>query len=317
MAAASGQPQDTNSKKAVTPQQRRLFTILGILGALALLGGVLSMTGLIGGGGEPPAPAVAPVAAGGATANAATGAASPAANTVTLAGVGGVAPGIDPTTGAPTAGVATGAAAPAGTGASALPQGVQRFRPDPFQQAYFLPTPVPTLPPPLLPVDIPSPTDVEPVFLPGVPGGSAALQRPLNLPPVKITRLDEGARRPSGAFPPRRTLGGGATGGGGAGVPDPSYDKRLSGVVIADGVRAILEIQGPAGPISRVVQPGDEVEGITVLNIQRFNDGTRTVTRMLIRENGEERTVELRAGVPIAPPGGAPGTGGFEGVPPV
>jgi hypothetical protein len=82
---------------------------------------------------------------------------------------------------------------------------------------------------------------------------------------------------------------------GGSGVPSPSTDKRLSGVIIADGVRALLEIQGPDGPITRVVQPGDEVDGITVLSIQRYNDGTKTVTRMLIRENGEERTVDLRA----------------------
>jgi hypothetical protein len=54
------------------------------------------------------------------------------------------------------------------------------------------------------------------------------------------------------------------------------------------------------------VQPGDEVDGITVLNIQRFNDGTRTITRMIIRENGEERSVDLRA----APTGGAGGAGG-------
>lgn len=302
MAAASGQPQDTQIKKGVTPQQRKLFTGLGVAGALALIGGGLLFSGILGGKGADDG-TVAAVA--NTVPNAVSGA--PISAPITTDGTGtAVAPGIDPS---------TGVAVPFAATTSAVSQPVQRFRPDPFQQAYFIPTPVPTLPPlppPPPPVFIPSPSEVEPIFLPGISGGNSELQRPLNLPPVRIARLDEGTRRPSGAFPPRRTLGGP----GGAGVPDPSYDKRLSGVVIADGVRAILEIQGPAGPISRVVQPGDEVDGITVLNIQRFNDGTRTVTRMLIRENGEERTVELRAGVPVVPaggafPGGAPG-GGFR-----
>lgn len=123
-------------------------------------------------------------------------------------------------------------------------------------------------------------------------GGSRRAPQAFNLPPVSINRLDEAARRPTDAFPPRRTTGGGSTAGG---AISPSLDKRLSGVVIGDGVSALLEIQGAQGPVTHVVQPGDEVEGITVLNIQRYNDGTRTVTRMLIRENGEERSVDLRA----------------------
>ncbi len=290
MAAANGQTQDTQAKQGLAPQQRNLFIGLGALGLLALIGGGLYFGGVIGGGG------------GDATTVAATNAASaPSPGTTTgapLAGSGGA--GIDS---------ATGAAAPAtGATTATVSQPLQRFRPDPFQQAYFIPTPIPTLPPEI-PVPLPLPSEVEPIFIPGVPGGNAELQRPLNLPPVQISRLDENLRRPSSAFPPRRTLGG--AGEGGAGVPEPSYDKRLSGVVISDGVRAILEIQGPGGRVSRVVQPGDEVDGITVLNIQRFNDGTRTVTRMLIRENGEERIVELRPGVPVGPPPGAGGEGGF------
>jgi hypothetical protein len=300
MAAASGQQKDTKTKKEVTPQQRKLFMGLGAVGVFALLTGGLFMSGVLGGGAAEDTGA--PTAANAAPAGEATAlAADPG-------GAGAVAPGIDAAAGA----VAPGAAAATST-VTSVPQAVQRFRSDPFQQAYFIPTPVPTLPPPPPPVDIPSPSDIEPVFLPGVSGGNAELQRPLNLPPVRISRLDEATRRPSGAFPPRRTSGGP----GGASVPDPAYDKRLSGVVIADGVHAILEIQGPTGPVSHVVQPGDEVDGITVLNIQRFNDGARTVTRMLIRENGEERTVELRAGAPVAPAGGGfpGGPGGFPGGP--
>lgn len=284
MAAASGQHQDTNTKKEITPQQRQLFMGLGVAGALALLAGGLFMTGVIGGGGGS---ATTPTTA---TASVSPSSSRETGATTTSPGASGLTSGISPS-GASAAGI--GAGVPATT--TLVPQAVQRFRPDPFQQAYFIPTPVPTLPPVPPPVPIPAPADVEPIFVPGIPGGNAELQRPLNLPPVKISRLDEALRRPSSPFPPRRTLGGP----GGAGLPSPSYDKRLSGVVIADGVRAILETQGPAGPVSRVVQPGDEVDGITILNIQRFNDGTKTVTRMLIRENGEERTVELRAGAPI------------------
>lgn len=296
MAAASRQPQDTSTtKKQVTPEQRKLFIGLGVIGALALIVGAIYLPGLISGRGSTSA---VPVAT-----NAATG--DLAANMVSLSGSGEggtVSPGLDGGLGAPATGATT----------TVPPQALARFRRDPFQQAYFLPTPVPTLPPVPAPpplVDVPRPSEVTPLAIPGFPGGSSTtLQRPLVLPPVSISRLDQGTRRPNEAFPPARTLGGS---GAGAGVPSPSYDKRLSGVVIADGVRAILEIQGPAGPVSHVVQPGDEVEGITVLNIQRFNDGTRTVTRMLIRENGEERTVDLRAGVPLAQ-GGPEGQGGPE-----
>lgn len=283
MAAASGQPQDiSKAKKQVTPEKRKLFVGLGIAGALALIAGGIYLPGLLSGGKS--TPAEVPVA----LANAASG--TSATGEIPPSGEGGaVSPGLDGGSGASAAAATT----------STAPQGLARFRRDPFQQAYFLPTPVPTLPPPPPPptpepiIDVPRPAEVTPLALPGLSGGRAAEQRPLILPPVSINRLDQGSRRPTEAFPPART-----SSGSGSSVPSPSYDKRLSGVVIADGVRAILEIQGPNGPVSRVVQPGDEVEGITILNIQRFNDGTRTVTRMLIRENGEERTVELRAGAP-------------------
>ncbi|PQV64906.1 hypothetical protein B1R32_103173 [Abditibacterium utsteinense] len=301
MAAASGQTQDTSkAKKQVTPEQRKLYVGLGIVGVLALITGAIYLPGLLSGS-RSTAVTTPPVAI-----NAATGTSAP--STLPLSGdAGQVSSGMDGAMGMSTS-----------AGTTTLPsQALARFRRDPFQQAFFLPTPVPTLPPPPLPpapVNIPSPSDVPPLILPGFNGGSAELQRPLNLPPVSIDRLEQGARRPTEAFPPARTLGG-----IGGGVATPSYDKRLSGVVIADGVRAILEIQGPAGPISHVVQPGDEVDGITILNIQRFNDGTRTVTRMLIRENGEERTVELRAGPPQTQSGfggiGGPNSFGPPGAP--
>jgi hypothetical protein len=145
------------------------------------------------------------------------------------------------------------------------------------------------------------------LILPGAPARSAELQKPLILPPVSITRLDEAARRPTDAFPPRRSVGAGS----GGGTINPSFDKRLSGVVIGDGVRAILEIQRGTEVVTHVVQPGDEVDGITVLNIARYNDGTRTITRMTIRENGEERSVDLRASPqPLTGAAGGPGAPG-------
>ena len=100
-------------------------------------------------------------------------------------------------------------------------------------------------------------------------------------------------------------------------MTSPSFNKRLSGVVIGNGVRAILEISGGATPKTYVVQPGDVVEGITVLSISRFNEGGNQVTRMLIRENGGERYVDLKPGPPrtaAGAEGGAPGAPGFGGL---
>lgn len=317
MAAASGQPQDTpKTKKAVTPEQRKLYAILGVVGALALVGGGVFSSGMLSGGSDTSA------------------ADTPAATTTTSPESPPPSPGADGAAGEVDAGTPAGAPTAATTAATvqgvAFP--VARFRRDPFQRVYFIPTPLPLPPPPPTPappVVLPPPVAVprfdevspmspgglpgglSPIGLPGASGGgqSASSQQPLNLPPVSFNRLNQTTRRSSNndAFPPRRTVGGGG-GGGGAG-PSPSFDKRLSGVVIGDGVRALLEIQGPRGTVTRVVQPGDEVDGVTVLNIQRFNDGTRTVTRMLIRENGEERSVELRAGQNVNPgnPEGAPG----------
>ncbi|HEX9996616.1 MAG TPA: hypothetical protein VGB45_05705 [Abditibacterium sp.] len=272
MAAASGQQQNTpeKAKKVVTPEQRKLYTQLGVVGFLALIAGGIYLPGMLSGDSTPESPQ------------------TPAAVTPP--------PGmVDPPSadGPPTGNAPSGdevAPAPVAQ-VTTVSQPLARYRPDPFQQPYFIPTPTPVPPPIPPPVGIPTPFQISPVALPGNSGIAQTAQQPLNLPPVSINRLDETARRPTDAFPPRRSVG--AV--GGSGVPSPSTDKRLSGVIIADGVRALLEIQGPDGPITRVVQPGDEVDGITVLSIQRYNDGTKTVTRMLIRENGEERTVDLRA----------------------
>ena len=275
MAAPSGQQdKPKKEKKEVTPEQRKIYTQLGVIGVLALVAGVMYLPGMLSGGSTPDLPEAPPSTAETAANNAVT----------PPEGGAGAADGAKPE---------TAAAATAPVVQAAVAQPLARYRSDPFQQPYFIPTPTPVPPPLPLPVGIPSPFQISPIALPGGGGGaSQSASQPLNLPQVRINRLDETVRRPTDAFPPRRTVGAGGNSGG---VPSPSSDKRLSGVIIADGVRALLEIQGPGGPVTRVVQPGDEVDGITVLSIQRFNDGTRTVTRMLIRENGEERSVELRA----------------------
>lgn len=112
-----------------------------------------------------------------------------------------------------------------------------------------------------------------------------------------------------------------------------SPNKRLAGVIIGDGVSALLEItvgdtssgeggsggsggsgsggsgSGESGAsaqvITRVVQPGDDVDGIKILKINREFDNGRPVTRMYIRENGQDRYIDLR---PSPTP---PTTGGF------
>lgn len=290
MAAPTGQTQDTKTKKEITPEQRKLFTQLGIVGALALVAGGLHLSGVLSGGssGTAVAPPVTPDAT---TTNAASGAAAPGAAdpgpaasgaaTGAAGGAAGAAPGaVNPGDGAP---------APAAPGAPTL----TRFSRDPFQQAYFLPTPTPLPPPVPPPVSVPAP-DLAPFAVGGVglPGGPAGNSpdafASLHLPPVVIGRLNQSTSSSVDLLPPRRA------GAGSNASPTVSTNRRLSGVVIGEGVRALLEIQNGTSTVTRVVQPGDEVEGITVLSIGRFNDGTRTVTRMIIRENGEERSVELR-----------------------
>ena len=194
------------------------------------------------------------------------------------------------------------------------------FPPPPTPAPPPLPTPTPPPPPPR-PVEIPLPDAVDVPGLGGsgvfgggtepgfaVPGasGSSAIDRPLILPKVVIPRLNSTKIAPTNAFPPPRS-----SSGAGSGEATPSYNKRLSGVVIGNGVRAVLEISGGLTPKSYVVQPGDVVEGITILNIRRYNEGGTQVTRMLIRENGGERTVDLKPGPPRTAPGGE--LGGPEG----
>lgn len=121
-------------------------------------------------------------------------------------------------------------------------------------------------------------------------------------------RTTEGAPRDAAPLP--RTTGG-DTGGE---EPQQSYDKRLAGVLIGDGVRALLEITSGDQITTQVVQPGDEVNGIRILNIERSRNGDRTVTRMLVRDtDGTQRIVELKPAPQAA--AGAGGPGGATGAP--
>ena len=320
MATPSGAP-PTQTPTAVTtsPDKKKTFIALGVAGVAALgIGGFFVMRSLNGG--------ATPVADISATNTAL------ASNAVT-----------PETGGAPGSTLANGGIPPTsatqistvGNPSTLLP--LSPYRRDPFQPFVLVPTPAPPAPPPPPaptppppPVDIPQPEAFDvprpgggfggggapaPGFAVPGPNGSGASEGPLILPTVVIPRLNSTKIAPTNAFPPPRS-----SSGAGSGAASPSFDKRLSGVVIGNGVRAILEINsGGATPKTYVVQPGDVVEGITILNIRRYNESGTQVTRMLIRENGGERTVDLKPGPPRTSATGEFGSseipGGFGGPP--
>jgi hypothetical protein len=206
---------------------------------------------------------------------------------------------------------------------------VSSFRNDPFE-------PVP-LPPPVVVATPPPPVVLNPPSVAIAPPGGFSS----GLPPFGIS--DSSTH--FGGTPPARILAGLApprishvattpmapkivTLSGEGGVTR-SPNKRLSGVVIGDSVHALLEISqgsnnmgmggetGAATTITRIVQPGDEVDGIRVLRIERTTEGGRPVTRMYIVENGEESYVDLRpAPQATGQASGAPGTGAPGGMRP-
>ena len=302
MATASGQPPASPPAKAskapMTEEKKKMVVMLSFLGFLAVVTGIIYIPQLLGGS-KTPVPVAPPDT---------TIAPGPTPG-------GGMPPGGMPSGGTP--GGEGGAAAPAAPAPAASGAGAQslvRYRSDPFVQFYttpVLPEPTPTPIPPLV---LPRPERVIlPVALPAPSGGNRPSTVLLGLPPVIISRLNRPPSAPQIVAPPRRGgNGGGNASSSGGGDPSPSYNKRLSGVIIGDGVRALLEINTGEEIVTRVVQPGDEVDGVSILNIQRFTEGSRTVTRMLIREKGEERFVELKP-LPAAPAGGL--AGGVGGAP--
>jgi hypothetical protein len=320
MAASSGTPPQatTKTKREFTPEQKRLFAMLGVMGVLALGVGVVYLPGLLGGSGDGADAASTTTTT--TTETTTTPAATPPTEVGAEAGSG--SEGI----GAP--GAITTVSAPGAAGAAAFGT-VPRHRVDPFQPFVIITPPLPEPPPP--PRPRPTPTPQPPVSIPlppaevpfavpqpggrtvGLPGVRAVEpieQQPLVLPSVSIPRLNANVRAPRDPFPPPRSTGAA----GGSGEAQPSFDKRLSGVVISNGVRALLEINSGPEPKTYIVQPGDTVEGITVLNIQRYSEGTRTITRMLVREGGQQRYIDLKAGAPRAL--GGVGGEGLPGRPP-
>lgn len=190
---------------------------------------------------------------------------------------------------------------------------VSNFRNDPFEPVP-LPPPLPTPPPP------PGPVEIQPPSIALEPPGSSG-PYPGSIPPFGIqsgTSSTPSSRILTGLGPPRISRVADAPtapsvivlpGGGGESV-SRSPNKRLSGVIIGDSVRALLEISDGENVTTRIVQPGDEVDGIRILRIERVSEGGRSVMRLFIRENGEERFVDLRpAPQQTTGEGGAAGPG--------
>ncbi len=274
-------------KREFTTQQKRTFAGLGVVGLLTLIVGVMYLPGLLSGGG------------------------STTATTTLNPPPTFVPPPVKPLTGAapvsPAQPVVLGAAAPATAATPAQPVVfVSRSRVDPFKPVYLLPplppTPIPTTPDPQ--IILPKPDAFGgPVSLPAIsdPRVRAAVAEPLNIGSPSIPRSST-TIGPRDAFPLPRTSSGDTSG-----APSQSYDKRLAGVIIGDGVRALLEL--PSGE-QRVVQPGDDVEGIRVISIERTPQGGGTVTRMLVRDtDGSQKYVELRPGAQAQTTGAAGGAG--------
>ena len=305
-------------------QKKKLGVLAGFLGVLVIVG-VFAMRGGKEESGPPAAPTAIPAAGAAPAAPAAAGA--PAAGAP-----GGGAPASAPAKApapAPAAAKAAGKPA-AGKPAAKKPMlakapvvrppkyvPVEVSRHDPFEP-FFYATPIPE----------PTPTPVPPpVILPPPPTVPLPAPRLVGAPP---TTAIIGLPRPRIAtYTPlpgpvwmRRT--GGMTAPPIAETVLRSSNKRLSGVIIGDAVRALLEITtgetaagggaeagGAAATIVRVVQPGDEVDGIKILRIERIYEGGKQVTRMFIREGTEERYVDLRNAP--TPPATAAGTGGEGG----
>jgi len=99
-----------------------------------------------------------------------------------------------------------------------------------------------------------------------------------------------------------------------------SRELRLSGILLNGSLYVILEIlstDGTSLPRGYVVKPGDEVEGIRVMKIERYRENDQLVTRATVRTpDRQEKHVYLRAGAPDpAAQGGDPSGGGGAGMP--
>ena len=72
-------------------------------------------------------------------------------------------------------------------------------------------------------------------------------------------------------------------------------DKRVSGVIIGDTIRALIEYQENGRQVSRVVQAGDSVGGMEILSIRRLTEGGEPIIRVTVREQGLEKFFDLKS----------------------
>ncbi|MEO6907565.1 MAG: hypothetical protein ABI210_06710, partial [Abditibacteriaceae bacterium] len=175
-------------------------------------------------------------------------------------------------------------------------------RGDPFTPQYILP-PAPLPQPEALPTPQGNYASLPPAFVAGNSPSTALV----NLPPILIPKLIHFPTSPQKFEAPKQS--------GGATLATPSFNMRLSGVIIGDSVHALLEISNANGTQTFVVQPGDTIAGIRVLDIRRVEVGGKTVPRMLISENGEEKYVDLHASVNQQKNQGPSGGAGALGLP--
>jgi len=293
-----------------------------------LLGGLAGLLGIVGLAVLRPWAGSADSAEGTATPTAVSGAApsSPASSAPDTppSGLGAGAP-----SGAP-AGASAGGVGGAAPGSAPQFVAVEKFRDDPFTPFYTeVQPPLPPPPPPPTPRPRPTPTPIPPPLdlpspsgfagqfprvrpateLPPFPGGNSRSTILAGLPTARVSRLVNAptAPRVQSAPPGPGTQ---------APVLERSTNKRLAGVAIGDSVRALLEVQDATTGEYRtyIVQPGQRVdaENLDVLRIERTTEGGQTRVRMVVRENGETRIVELREGQ-RADLAGAGGTGGYPG----
>ncbi|HEX8833858.1 MAG TPA: hypothetical protein VF719_06640, partial [Abditibacteriaceae bacterium] len=269
--------------------KKKIYVLLGLAG---LLGVVLVIVKPFGGGSG----------SGGTTV--------PAASNTTAAETGkpaGTSEGGAGSDGASTDGAPAGDAAAASSAGTPVAGGapgaqliaVERFRPDPFKPYYtpvIQPPPAPP-PPPRIPdpLDIPRPGGngngdggLAPLSIVSARsfGGESSSGALVGLPPVGIPQYRP-RTAPSVGPPPVVS----SEGGGRNALRSPN--KRVAGVIIGDSVRALIELSDGTQTITRVVQPGDEVEGIRILRIERVTENDTLVTRMTVLENGQERFFDL------------------------
>jgi hypothetical protein len=290
--AASGDPKPVKEKKELTPDQKKTYGMLGLMGFLAVVVAIMYIPPMLKS--SPTATLQQQQAEETGTENKAAATPSPGSTP----GTEGTTPGAEATPGtgaAPEGGVAPeGGTTVAATGPVGVPL-IVRHRPDPFEPFYSTVANVDPTPTPIPPVPIPAPrADVvlpRPSMNGRVPSSDANSLSVL--PPIRITSLNNPSLVPQAQSPYKRIAGAGTS--SNLDNTEPSYNKRLSGVIIGDGIRALLEINNGEEIVTRVVQPGDEVDGISILSIQQVTEGNRPVMRMLIRENNEERYVDLKA----------------------